>query len=170
MDEPHPMSVDPAADLNAQATAFARLQGRSPDDLDHAWRQAAALADGLFPHQVEGIAFLLGCRRAILADDMGLADTPRRIEDDDLVDRLLREASETLRITAESNARAVAPVRRPEEIDALSNVLSGPSVAHYRIASALQPGIESVITAGDADVECSAPVLSIAGSAVMRGM
>ena len=35
----------------------------------------AALADGLFPHQVEGVAFLLGRRRAILADDMGLGKT-----------------------------------------------------------------------------------------------
>ena len=37
-----------------------------------ALRRATQLADGLYPHQVEGLAFLLGRRRAILADDMGL--------------------------------------------------------------------------------------------------
>lgn len=32
--------------------------------------RAESTAVGLFPHLVEGIAFLLGRRRAILADDM----------------------------------------------------------------------------------------------------
>ncbi|MGA1199598.1 MAG: SNF2-related protein [Candidatus Latescibacterota bacterium] len=36
---------------------------------------ARHLAEGLFPHQVEGVAFLLGRRRAILADDMGTGKT-----------------------------------------------------------------------------------------------
>src|SRR3954465_10965045 len=40
---------------------------------------AGALADGLFPHQIEGVAFLLGRRRAILADDMGLGKTRQAI-------------------------------------------------------------------------------------------
>jgi SWI/SNF-related matrix-associated actin-dependent regulator of chromatin subfamily A-like protein 1 len=44
-----------------------------------AFRQAAALAQGLFPHQIEGVAFLLGRRRAILADDMGLGKTRQAI-------------------------------------------------------------------------------------------
>ena len=79
MDQQHPIPVDPDAALNAQAAAFAQLLGRSPDDLDDAWRQATALADGLFPHQVEGVAFLLGRRRAILADDMGLGKTRQAI-------------------------------------------------------------------------------------------
>ena len=38
-----------------------------------------ALAAGLFPHQVEGVAFLLGRTRAILADDMGLGKTRQAI-------------------------------------------------------------------------------------------
>ena len=38
-----------------------------------ALRRATSLADGLFPHQVDGLAFLLGRRRAILADNMGRA-------------------------------------------------------------------------------------------------
>ena len=40
---------------------------------------AIALAKGLFPHQIEGVAFLLGRRRAILADDMGLGKTRQAI-------------------------------------------------------------------------------------------
>jgi hypothetical protein len=42
---------------------------------DEALARARRLADGLFPHQVEGLASLLARRRAILADDMGLGKT-----------------------------------------------------------------------------------------------
>ena len=41
--------------------------------------EVSALATGLYPHQVEGVAFLLGRRRAILADDMGLGKTRQAI-------------------------------------------------------------------------------------------
>ena len=41
--------------------------------------RARGLADGLYPHQVEGLAFLLGRTRAILADDMGLGKTRQSI-------------------------------------------------------------------------------------------
>jgi hypothetical protein len=61
--------------LDAQAAAFAQLLGGAANDAGTAFKQACALADGLFPHQVEGVAFLLGRRRAILADDMGLGKT-----------------------------------------------------------------------------------------------
>lgn len=44
-----------------------------------AFTRAALLADGLYPHQVDGLAFLLGRRRAILADDMGLGKTRQSI-------------------------------------------------------------------------------------------
>jgi SNF2 family DNA or RNA helicase len=40
---------------------------------------ATRLGSGLFPHQVEGVAFLLGRHRAILADDMGLGKTRQAI-------------------------------------------------------------------------------------------
>ena len=46
---------------------------------DAALTTAGALADGLFPHQIDGVAFLLGRRRAILADDMGLGKTRQAI-------------------------------------------------------------------------------------------
>jgi SWI/SNF-related matrix-associated actin-dependent regulator 1 of chromatin subfamily A len=65
--------------LDAQAGAFARLLALSPGDIDDAFRKAAGLAAGLFPHQIEGVAFLLGRRRAILADDMGLGKTRQAI-------------------------------------------------------------------------------------------
>ena len=68
------MADDTSRSLEAHAAAFAQLLAET-DDADVAFRQAAALADGLFPHQVEGVAFLLGRRRAILADDMGLGKT-----------------------------------------------------------------------------------------------
>lgn len=38
-------------------------------------QQARELATGLYPHQIEGVAFLLGRARSILADDMGLGKT-----------------------------------------------------------------------------------------------
>ncbi len=72
--------IQPQTDqLDAQAAAFAQLLGLAPNDLDGAYRQAVSLGEGLFPHQIEGVAFLLGRRRAILADDMGLGKTRQAI-------------------------------------------------------------------------------------------
>jgi len=73
---PTPSQTD---QLDAQAAAFAQLLGLAPNDLDGAYRQAVSLGDRLFPHQIEGVAFLLGRRRAILADDMGLGKTRQAI-------------------------------------------------------------------------------------------
>jgi SWI/SNF-related matrix-associated actin-dependent regulator 1 of chromatin subfamily A len=75
---PAPAAISNEA-LDAQAAAFAQLLGLPGNDTDSAFRKAVALADGLFPHQVEGVAFLLGRRRAILADDMGLGKTRQAI-------------------------------------------------------------------------------------------
>ena len=41
--------------------------------------RAEDIAKGLYPHQIEGIAFLLGRRRALLADDMGLGKTRQSV-------------------------------------------------------------------------------------------
>lgn len=57
-----PVSVPPSEEVNA-----------------HAFRQALSLSEGLFAHQIEGVAFLLARRRAILADDMGLGKTRQSI-------------------------------------------------------------------------------------------
>jgi SWI/SNF-related matrix-associated actin-dependent regulator 1 of chromatin subfamily A len=65
--------------VDAQAAAFAQLLALAPDDIDAAFRDAVGLAQGLFPHQIEGVAFLLGRTRAILADDMGLGKTRQAI-------------------------------------------------------------------------------------------
>src|SRR5918994_1302567 len=73
------MAPDPNQRLEAEADAFAQLLALSPGDPDGAFRDAAALARGLFPHQIEGVAFLLGRKRAILADDMGLGKTRQAI-------------------------------------------------------------------------------------------
>src|SRR6476661_4664928 len=67
-----------ADSLDSQAAAFAQLLKLSGDP-DAAFRNAVAIANGLFPHQIEGVAFLLGRRRAILADDMGLGKTRQSI-------------------------------------------------------------------------------------------
>jgi SWI/SNF-related matrix-associated actin-dependent regulator of chromatin subfamily A-like protein 1 len=69
-----------AQTLDHAATAFAHLlAGAHDDNVDAAYTQACALSQGLFPHQVEGVAFLLGRRHAILADDMGLGKTRQAI-------------------------------------------------------------------------------------------
>ena len=52
---------------------------RPESGVDALFAKACQLAEGLFPHQVEGVAFLLGRRRAILADDMGLGKTRQAI-------------------------------------------------------------------------------------------
>lgn len=67
-----------ADSLDSQAAAFAQLL-RLSGDPDAAFKSAVSLAEGLFPHQIEGVAFLLGRRRAILADDMGLGKTRQAI-------------------------------------------------------------------------------------------
>src|SRR5215208_6645696 len=51
----------------------------SPEVQQHAQQRAESLAAGLFPHQIEGVAFLLGRARTILADDMGLGKTRQSI-------------------------------------------------------------------------------------------
>jgi hypothetical protein len=101
--------------------------------------------------------------RALGAISPGLADTPATIVDADVIERLLREASDELR-EHDSRLGAGAVSRRPEDIDALrralealARVLSGPSVNRYRIASTSQSGVDYLITADGADVTCSCP-------------
>ena len=65
--------------MSNHPSASERVVPPSQDVRDEAIRRAHALAHGLFPHQVEGVAFLLGRRRSILADDMGLGKTRQSI-------------------------------------------------------------------------------------------
>jgi SWI/SNF-related matrix-associated actin-dependent regulator 1 of chromatin subfamily A len=55
---------------------FAKPSKEAQDD---ALKRAQRIATGLFPHQVEGVAFLLARRKVILADDMGLGKTRQAI-------------------------------------------------------------------------------------------
>jgi hypothetical protein len=103
-------------------------------------------------------------QRALRAISPGLTDTPLRIEDDDLIERLLREASEKLKATSTAGGNSGRPARRPEDIEALrralevlSQVLAGPSVKSYRVASTSQPGMDYTITVDATDVLCSCP-------------
>ena len=51
-----------------------------PADIDReTFERAEVMSEGLYPHQVTGIAFLMGRRRSILADDMGLGKTRQSI-------------------------------------------------------------------------------------------
>jgi SWI/SNF-related matrix-associated actin-dependent regulator 1 of chromatin subfamily A len=61
------------------SSGFPTLLPPSTEVRAEALARAERLAAGLFPHQVEGVAFLLGRRRAILADDMGLGKTRQSI-------------------------------------------------------------------------------------------
>ena len=66
--------------LDGTASLFAQILRETPEaSVDAVFAKACQLADGLFPHQVEGVAFLLARRRAILADDMGLGKTRQAI-------------------------------------------------------------------------------------------
>src|SRR5690606_4049111 len=64
--------------MTTEATP-ARSVPPSREVRSEALARAERLARGLFPHQVEGVAFLLARRRAILADDMGLGKTRQSI-------------------------------------------------------------------------------------------
>ena len=66
--------------LDGTASLFAQILRETPEaGVDAVFAKACQLAEGLFPHQIEGVAFLLGRRRAILADDMGLGKTRQAI-------------------------------------------------------------------------------------------
>ena len=54
-------------------------QRARPTQRSRPTERAREIAAGLYPHQVEGVAFLLGRRRAILADDMGLGKTRQSV-------------------------------------------------------------------------------------------
>jgi len=104
--------------------------------------------------------------RALRAISPGLADTPASIVDAEVIERLLREASDTLRAheSRPGKNEEGAASRRPEDIDALrralealARVLSGPAMNRYRIASTSQAGVDYLITADGADVTCSCP-------------
>ena len=64
--------------LQRTASASSRYAAHV-NHVDNATERARELAEGLYPHQVEGLTFLLARRGAILADDMGLGKTRQAI-------------------------------------------------------------------------------------------
>jgi hypothetical protein len=103
-------------------------------------------------------------QRALRVISPGLADTSVRTVDEDLIERLLRDACDELRRVQDPRSEQVEASRRPEEIDALrralealARVLSGPSVNCYRIASTSHPGVHYVIADDGTDVTCTCP-------------
>jgi hypothetical protein len=101
-------------------------------------------------------------QRALREISPGLTDSPRGIEGEELIDRLLRQAR--LDIDASPSGGAGAQGRTAAEtaalrraLEALARALSGPSVERYRFASASHPGVEYEITVDGADVACTCP-------------
>ena len=86
-------------------------------------------------------------------------------EDDEVITRLLRQASQEFRETHQTAAgRPVAAARSERERQALARaleglvkVLSGPSARRFRIASTSHQGLEYEVVAIDADVTCTCP-------------
>ncbi len=102
-------------------------------------------------------------QRALHAMSSGLADSPDGIDDDELIARLLKQASDEFRTAPGVAGQAAAP-RSATEIQALRRalegllkVLSGPSSRRFRIASTSHKGLEYEIVAVDADVTCTCP-------------
>ena len=99
-------------------------------------------------------------KRALRAVSSGMGDSRDAVTDEDLVDRLLRQA----RVDLEANrspARGEA-ARTPEEtaalksaLESLAKALTGPPIERYRFASTTQPGVDYELTVDGADVICS---------------
>ena len=90
--------------------------------------------------------------------------------DDELIARLLRQASDEFRATHRADSLPTVPVAlakvsasEPElqalarALEGLVKVLSGPSARRFRIASTSHDGVEYEIVAVDADVTCTCP-------------
>jgi hypothetical protein len=102
-------------------------------------------------------------QRALHAISPHLADSPRGIEDEEMVERLLRDASERFR-AANPAAAASGSTRSAVDLDALKRalqgllaVLSGGGSRRYQIASSSQAGVAYNIVADGTDVTCSCP-------------
>ena len=97
-----------------------------------------------------------------IADEAG--DVQDRLDDDQLIARLLRNASQEFRAAHRTDADGHVAVRSEREIEALARaleglvkILSGPSVRRFRISSTSHEGLAHEIVVVDADVTCSCP-------------
>jgi hypothetical protein len=102
--------------------------------------------------------------RALATLSPGLADAPRGIEDEVLIDDLVRAASEQWRSSHPSGTAADTSVADPASartlraaLEALARVLAGPTAQRFRIASSSKPGSHYTIDTAGGDVTCSCP-------------
>ena len=107
------------------------------------------------------------CRRAeraLAAISPGLADVRAGIEDEVLINDLVRVATEQWRnahpsgtASETSSADPAAARTLRAALEALARVLAGPSAQRFRIASSSKPGSHYTIDAAGGDVTCSCP-------------
>ena len=103
-------------------------------------------------------------QRALHSLSTGLADAPGGLADDDLVARLVKEASEEFRARHQVDPAGTAGRRSAIDVEAferalerLAKVLSGSPSRRFRIASTSHEGLEYEIVVADADVTCTCP-------------
>jgi SWI/SNF-related matrix-associated actin-dependent regulator of chromatin subfamily A-like protein 1 len=121
---------------------------------------------------VEGEALAMGQSGDVLDElqhilhsiSAAAADAPGPGEEDDLLARLLRQASDEFRAAHQTQVERPAGPRSDGEIraltralEALVKVLSGPASRRFRIASTSHAGLEYEIAVVDADVTCTCP-------------
>ena len=99
-------------------------------------------------------------QRALRAVSSGFAESAHDTKDDDLIERLLRQAR--LDVDANRTNTMGAAVRTPEETEALKRALESlaralraPTVERYCFASTTQAGVEYELTIDGADVSCN---------------
>jgi SWIM zinc finger len=84
--------------------------------------------------------------------------------DDELVGRLVKEASDNFRARHKIDQRGTVHLRGPDDVEAfrralerLAKVLSGSPAKRFRIASTSHKGLDYEIVVADADVTCTCP-------------
>jgi SWI/SNF-related matrix-associated actin-dependent regulator 1 of chromatin subfamily A len=139
------------------------------DDFVHAvLENKAALVNAI----VEGEALAAGLggdvldelQRTLQSLTSALTGPLDDIPDDEVVTRLLKQASKEFRANRSSDTQGTAAARSATEIqaftralEALLKVLSGSSSRRFRIASTSHTGVVHEVVAVDADVTCSCP-------------
>ena len=125
-------------------------------------RLVSAIVDGKAMAQDLSGDVLDELQRALREFSSGVADPRQAADGEHVIEQLLQRAR--LNLDGGPSPAAGAPVRTPEETDALrraletlAKALSGPSVERYRYASASHPGVEYQITVDGADVACNCP-------------
>lgn len=111
-----------------------------------------------------GGAVLEELERAVAAMSPGLADARLDVQDQDVINELVRAATDKWRnahaVTRGGAARAVDPAAIRSlraALEMLARVLAGPPATRFRIASSSKPGSHYVIDVDGSDVSCSCP-------------